>query len=242
MVSVKVASTLTFNHMARLKLSGLVSDISGSIGGTTFQRNAFGISMRTKPVRGQHSSASQIRTRQYMAQCLSAWNLLTTEQRATWDQGIVFFQTRAKHNKSSLLNGRSLYLQWNMTRLLSGLALTNTFSYFLPEWTDFVIQIKESSNSNYLHITPDLEANDFGILTKFSRPLNEGESAVRTSTRVCRCIYSSPGYYYFDIDYVAHYGVNLEPADYVDMYYRVFSQSAPYIFGEVKVNCLVTAL
>ena len=67
--------------MARVKFGSLVTEISGSIGGSTFQRNSFGNTLRNKPNPIRSRTAAQLSIRQYMKQAHAGWTALTAAER-----------------------------------------------------------------------------------------------------------------------------------------------------------------
>ena len=76
--------------MARVKLGPLITDISGSIGGMTIQRNKFGITLRQKPIPVYKFTPAQITIRTYIATIQAAWQNLTDAERLQWNRFLDF--------------------------------------------------------------------------------------------------------------------------------------------------------
>ena len=115
--------------MARVKLSSLLTDISGSIGGLTIQRNKYGITARQKPLPPSSFSPAQYIVRRNMAIIQHAWQDLTDAQRLQWKRFLDFSGQTINNDKSVKLNGHALYLKYQMFRLLAGYPLLTTLTY-----------------------------------------------------------------------------------------------------------------
>jgi len=70
--------------MASVKLGATVSDIRGSIGGTTFSRNGGGAYAKARTCGTNPNSVAQQVVRAIMSACYTAWSLLATEVRDAW--------------------------------------------------------------------------------------------------------------------------------------------------------------
>lgn len=115
--------------MARVKLSPLLTDISGSIGGLTIQRNKFGVSMRSKPLPYLKSTDAQNVVRTHMVTIQAAWQALTDSQRLQWNRFLDYSGQSIRRDRSIKLSGHALYIKYQMYRLLQGYSLYTTISY-----------------------------------------------------------------------------------------------------------------
>lgn len=99
--------------MARVKLTGVVTELSGSINGTTFQGGQWGLQAGTKrfPVNRQNTRMRNYRVQ--FAYVAKEWRNLTDTQRDAWDAIAPMGQS-----------GYYTFLQTNVYRLLSGRSIT----------------------------------------------------------------------------------------------------------------------
>lgn len=67
-----------------VKLSGLVTEMAGSVGGLTFQRGQTGTSARSKPIPVLRRSTYSITARQRLAYLNRLWSQLDPSQRDAW--------------------------------------------------------------------------------------------------------------------------------------------------------------
>lgn len=121
--------------MARIVFSPLITEISGSVGSGTIQRNRFGFTLRNKPLPRSALSANQFIVRSNMALLQSAWQNLTIAQRQAYSDFLIYFPATTKFNKKKQLTGHTLFLKYNAIRLAAGLSVLSSFDFQI---TDFI--------------------------------------------------------------------------------------------------------
>jgi hypothetical protein len=113
--------------MAIIKTSGLISDIRGSINGSTFQRSASGLVMRSKPVSVGRGTNSQNNIRNINSQLNFAWQNLSQAQRDLWSSYATFLNgSGVTHNGTRAANtGRTQFFGVNFWLLQYGKSILN---------------------------------------------------------------------------------------------------------------------
>jgi hypothetical protein len=108
--------------MALITLSGLLTDITGSIGGTTFQNTGAGLIARNKPMARKSASPSQSRARQFTGTFTQRWRDLTLVQKLAWDAFATAHTKVNRFGQSKNLSGFAWFesVNYNLTR--AGLA------------------------------------------------------------------------------------------------------------------------
>lgn len=109
--------------MARIVYSGLISSISGSVQGTTFQSGKGGTIIRKKPTQVKRGSISTDRIRNIQFNVTQRWTGLTETQRAEWNQYAKFNRVKQKNNARLFLSGQQVFIRTNNYRLLYGLSM-----------------------------------------------------------------------------------------------------------------------
>lgn len=105
--------------MARIKYSGLIDEINGSIGGTTFQRNRYGYTIKRKPAGKKSGTPSQNQRRSLLYKVQQDWIGLSDANRSNWNTYASTFPTPTRLNPNVFLNGVNLFERYNLLRLLS---------------------------------------------------------------------------------------------------------------------------
>lgn len=108
--------------MARIIYSGLVTSIKGSVGGTTFQSNAYGNTVKNKPNMVIPNTVEQEQRKLIFSKATKAWATLTDAERSNWDTYANTFPQYAKNNPSSQLSGYAVFTKWHAALFL-GLGL-----------------------------------------------------------------------------------------------------------------------
>lgn len=99
--------------MARIKFTALVESIRGSIAGTTFQRNAYGFTVKAKPNMVNPNKSLQLLRRSRWARQASKWKLLTDTERSSWQSYAESFPRPTRLNPSAYLNGFNYFVMWH---------------------------------------------------------------------------------------------------------------------------------
>jgi hypothetical protein len=99
------------------------TQVSGSIGGTTYARNRFGAYKRSRTVPVNPQSDAQVAARNRVANLSQAWSeTLTANQRAAWDVYAAAVPWVNKLGQAVFITGFNHYVRSNAARLAAGLA------------------------------------------------------------------------------------------------------------------------
>lgn len=98
---------------ARIKYTALVDNIRGSIQGTTFQRNAYGFTVKGKPNMVNPNTSRQRSRKNQFSQATQNWKNLTDGERAAWDTYAATFPIPTRSNPDSYLNGFNAFARWH---------------------------------------------------------------------------------------------------------------------------------
>jgi hypothetical protein len=121
--------------MAKIQLGGIISDITGSIGGTTFQRGNGVYVARKKSIPRKFNSSLQQLTLKYLSTINAAWNDLSVEELHAFDGWAAMLQIYKHKQFKHILSGIELFRQINFYRAANNLALITSapMSYYNAE-------------------------------------------------------------------------------------------------------------
>lgn len=106
--------------MARVKYGAIVTEINGKVGGSVFQRNAYGHSLKNTPsVRSLNTQSQQIRKISMQSRSKS-WSTFSQSDRDSWVAYAQTFPIPSRLNPDSNLNGYNYYLKYNLLSLMIG--------------------------------------------------------------------------------------------------------------------------
>jgi hypothetical protein len=169
--------------MARIKYSGLIDEINGSIGGTTFQRNRYGFTIKRKPAGRKSGSLSQLARRNALYGVQQAWIGLIDSERAAWNTYASTFPAATRLNPNVFLNGVNLFERYHLLRSLfdstilanpSGVQQTLSFGTFITE-----IQAPNFNVTSNVTIS----GASWAYLLFLSRPLRATTQLSKSKTR-----------------------------------------------------------
>lgn len=160
--------------MARVTLSGLISDIRGKLNGSVFKQSNAGLILQNKPAGGGQgfnlvgapknlqsvSGQSAMQSNQIVK---NQWDAMTENQRQLWDAIVASQPRKQKNNIALFLTGLQYFVQVNVVRVMLGnnILITPLAGSTLPERLE-VISIVSSS----------------GLLVTFNRPVVSGEIVI----------------------------------------------------------------
>ena len=98
-----------------------VAEIRGSIGGSTFSRNTYGAYIRSRAKPTNPNTSLQVQIRTFMRNVVSAWRLLSDDQREAWNTYATSTPMQNRLGQTIYLSGFNHYCRSNVARLLAGL-------------------------------------------------------------------------------------------------------------------------
>lgn len=102
--------------MATFKLGAIITDIAGSIGGTTLKRNGSYKVIMNKSSGTPYSRSYNNRSLQYLPYIFKAWSGLDNSEKAAWKDKALLFTFPDKFGTLRTLSGRQLFVKLNAQR------------------------------------------------------------------------------------------------------------------------------
>lgn len=112
--------------MARVTYGSIVTELKGSLGGTTFQKNKFGHTAKNKGIPKKQASAIQYVRRNAMLYIVQSWNNLTDNQRNLWNTYAITYPQPINSNVTVMLSGYALFIKYNAILLSVSIPLCTT--------------------------------------------------------------------------------------------------------------------
>lgn len=227
--------------MARVKLSPLLTDISGSIGGMTIQRNKFGTTIRQKPLPLNPTTAAQLNVRRLMMTIQKAWQDLTDAQRLQWNRYLDYSGQSIKHDRSVKLSGHALYLKYQLYRLISGYSLLTTITYVPMPAVPLLDEMTLDLGVFEIEFATAVDYSDYFFLFKITTPRNENRAFSRRGLRFMKVTPADSAFFEIQSSYISAFGVLPGVPHYVHYSIQWFSGLAPVFSGITTGVFQVTA-
>jgi|SRR3990172_9549793 len=102
--------------MALIRTSALITDITGRIGGSTFQRTQGGLIMRPQRAKSRNTSNLVQYNKVGMSTITNAWTGLTQAQRDQWNQYAIWRNIKMSKNPTRTISGHQIFIRENSLR------------------------------------------------------------------------------------------------------------------------------
>lgn len=129
--------------------SEVLTQASGSIGGTTYAHNRGGLYRRARSIPTNPNSAAQQTVRTNFGQLATRWNdTLTTAQRSAWENYAANSPTTDALGDSLVLTGQQMYIRCNSVRLRGSLTAVDDgpTTFGLADLSTVTIPVDPTSN------------------------------------------------------------------------------------------------
>lgn len=209
--------------MAKLKLSGLITYIRGSIGGTTFQNTSSGLIMRNKPIRTPESNIYAHNLKLIIAKLGYNWQLLTDQERNIWNNWAKFVKQTIKNSNYKLMNGRQCFIRTNMYLTLYNQTTISNPPFIRSAFTEFDIVLNSSGTGMYLFANRTLVPAEEFVILYLTRAIKN--SITKPGSRLRLIIFESGTGYNINITtgYTNPLGTVAQPTQYVFAKFSIFS-------------------
>ena len=180
--------------MAQVQLGPLVSQIAGSIAGTTFQRGASGVQVRRKPLPILRRTPRTNAQRQAIALLSRSWRSLTSVQRSAWDAQALALTWTNRFGDVIAGKGYWLYTRTNLRLLSLGSAPAPSPAppiTFAPV-TSFVFDAHGSHLMEVTSVAPYPFQPGIQLQLSMSPQLSPGQDSPGSSLRFAGFVSSPP--------------------------------------------------
>ena len=174
-----------FKKMATFKLGAIITDIAGSIGGTTLKRNGTYKVIMNKSSGTPYSRSLNNRALGYLPFIFKQWTLLNDLQKNSWNDLALRYTFPDKFGALRNLSGRQLFIKLNAQGYYLNGSLVNpdeitsqldvysiNQAAFIPELHQFTFAvINDSGNSQYYYVSIELSLQPLRTPTFISRQI-----------------------------------------------------------------------
>jgi len=109
--------------MALLKLGAVVSDIRGSVGGSTFARTSAGLVLKNKCSPVNKNTNRQSLVKNFISTLQQNWLALSQDQRDCWKLWTSFNPVLQNNISGNFINAQQTFIRLNLYRQLYGFAI-----------------------------------------------------------------------------------------------------------------------
>lgn len=111
---------LNFFIMANIKLGAIITDIAGSVSGSTFRRTPAGIILYNKQGTQIKSAFARYSQKNQISAIFRNWAVLSNDEKIAWANNALLYPVTNKFGQIKYLTGRQLYTKLNSQLLPMG--------------------------------------------------------------------------------------------------------------------------
>jgi len=218
--------------MARVKLAPFVTNIAGSIGGLTFQRNKFGMTLRVKPLPIKKQTDPQYSIRRKIAFLQNEWQALTDAQRLQWDRFLDFSGQGINHDRSVKMSGHSLFLKWQLMLLISNAPVHLNITYNpLPE-VALPTGLEIDGAFHFLNFDIQIVAEEYFFSFFCTNPRKPSEVFSKRGLRYMLITHNASTQFDIKAPYLAAFGSNFIVGDTIHWQIQYYHITSPVFSGK----------
>jgi len=159
--------------MAIVKLSGLISEIKGKLGGSCFQSSQGGLVLKNITAKCWKNTEFQSKSNSYLLKCQNEWFNLSQNKRNEWNAYALFQKISQFNNKNRICNGQQVFLKFNYYRLAYNMAILTDPVYYTPQFPIENISFYLSYDPTTFFFTITSWNSEFFIAMLISAPIPE---------------------------------------------------------------------
>jgi hypothetical protein len=169
--------------MANIKLGAIITDIAGSVGGSTFRRTPAGIILYNKQGTQIKSAFAKNSVKNKLGAILSAWNFLTSEEKDFYIDKATLYTFPNKFGTMRNLTGRQFYTKLN-AQMLPSRSNVSTSPWYDENYAGFLDSINASFGSEQVEFYFTADLTDYILLVQIY-PLRSGANSKPSKRSVC---------------------------------------------------------
>ena len=168
--------------MARIKYTALVESIRGTIAGTTFQKNAFGYTVKSKPATVPPRTDRQTSQKLAFQRALQRWGGLIPTDRGSWNTYATAFPVASRNNPNAYLTGFNLFVRHASLTYSAGLdPLVNPSGAQGSVVVTALALIRAGATFTFTTTTGALDST-WTVFIYLSRPLRPSQDYLKSQT------------------------------------------------------------
>lgn len=179
--------------MARIQTSAIISNISGKVNGSVFQRNQGGLVLRNQSGKINSNTARSNSHRVGISSIQGDWQSLTDTQRLLWGTYALFLNKKQKRNPTLNINGHQLFLNINSIRydmqnvsaLFVPYLLSTPILTPLPQPVN-IVTMEINSGNLIAFLDRAMVATEDVVLMYLSRPLTGSRQSANQKTTLMK--------------------------------------------------------
>jgi hypothetical protein len=215
--------------MARIKTSGILSEISGSVSGMTFQQSLSGLTLRKKPLPLKINTGAQLNQRSSISYLQNLWFSLSQIDRNKWIYFLTWSKQAQNHNSNLLISGYQLFIKYQSARILAGLTPLTSFTFEPLNLPLISFEIYNSGSQFFILFSDYVTIDQYFFNMFLTHPVNVGTAYRVNGLRFMKVSHYVDRYYYIINPYLKAFGIIPLPGQQVNFRIYWFGANSPVL-------------
>lgn len=217
--------------MARIKLGPLITDISGSIGMATIQRNRYGHTFRLKPLPKKSETTSQYNVRHKLISLQNSWRELSPEKQLMWQRFVNYSGQTIRKDKSVLISGYNLFLKYQLLLLLYDQSILTDIAFTPLPSVPVTSGISSDGSIFLVHFSAEINPATLFFILKMG-PSSLGHNKFSSKTlRFMKVDWGIQSDFDIMAPYINAFGIKIPELSFVSYSVQFFSTISPITSG-----------
>ena len=220
--------------MARVIYGAIVTSIHGSIGGTTFQSNSYGSTIKNKPTMVKPKTQKQGQVKTILALVTKAWKSTTDTARSNWNTWASTNPQYAKNNPTSQLSGFACFTAWHCQRLRQAYDIDTSPNLTVPPTDVVTINLQRNGSAFEIDYSCSIGDQSWYIAFSLSSPLGDSQNFIGSKKRYITQEVTDTATIDVTDQYEAAFGTVPSIGDRVGVSYILFMEEGGQVNGAIE--------
>lgn len=216
--------------MARIQTSAIISNITGKLNGSVFQRTQGGLTLRNRNLSVNSNSPRSNLRKVGMASIQNNWQNLTNTQRQLWNIYAIYIGKKQKNNSGLNINGHQLFININSIRfdlqadngLFQPYLLSSPVLAPLPAPIS-IVSIHQDGVALIVNVNRAIDNTKEVVILFLSRPLLPSQMTANVKLVLMKAPTNSGTEYQCNVAYEEVYGRVIQVGEWVQSKIAIYS-------------------
>ena len=176
--------------MAKVLYGAFIVELKGKVGGSCFQANRYGFTLRNKPMSPKGGSMAQSGQRSKMVEVSQVWGQLTDAERTAWNSISGSWPHLDSFGNPVQLTGFNLFVMVSLNLMSIGQAINSVASVPAVLFAFSITSMSSSFAGSVLRInfSPTPVVDDCDMIVWASPPVNPGAGLIVSKLKVIQIV------------------------------------------------------
>lgn len=212
--------------MTRIKTTAFISDIRGSIAGSTFQNSLSGLTLKAKAFPKRSLSAQAQKAKSVITYLSQQWLSLTENQRNQWEVQAGFAPVAQRNNPERFINGQQLYMKYNAALYNQFSIAQNSVSPSTSSLPVITLTVTRSGAAILIDVSQAIDEANYFLAFRISAPQRSSQSNSKGGSKLIVLTFGNTTQVDIQTQYLALFGTRPLTGQFLTVEYQLISATS----------------